>query len=97
MRVVRTVLAEGDLLDIWLYIAQDNITAADRMVERLEQRCETLGVSPMLGSKRDDLLAGMRCLIEGNYAIFYRIQQDTVEILRVLHGARDFPTIFQSG
>lgn len=43
MRVVRTVLAdEGDLLDIWLYIAQDNITAADRMVERLEQRCETL-------------------------------------------------------
>lgn len=49
MRVVRTLLAEGDLLDIWLYIAQDNITAADRIVERLEQRCQTLGASPMLG------------------------------------------------
>lgn len=94
MRVVRTALAENDLLDIWLYIAQDNITAADRMVERLEQRCQTLGVSPMLGSKRDDLVMGMRYLIEGNYAIFYRVHQNTVEILRVLHGARDFPTIF---
>lgn len=97
MRVVRTVLAEGDLLDIWLYIAQDNVTAADYLVERLEQRCQTLGASPMLGSKRDDLVMGMRYLIEGNYAIFYRIHQDTVEILRVLHGARDFPTIFQNG
>ena len=97
MRVVRTVLADGDLLDIWLYIAQDNITAADRMVERLEQRYQTLGVNPVLGSKRDELVMGMRCLIEGKYAIFYRIHQDTVQILRILHGARDFPTIFQSG
>lgn len=94
MRVVRTVLANGDLLDIWLYIAQDNITAADRMVERLEQRCETLGANPMLGNKRDDLVMEMRCLIEGNYAIFYRIHEDTVQILRILHGTRDFPAIF---
>ena len=95
MRVVRTALADSDLLEIWLYIAQDNIPAADRVLEKLEQRCERLGASPMLGSKRDDLLPGMRYLIEGSYAIFYRIRQDTVEILRVLHGARDFPAIFQ--
>lgn len=97
MRVVYTVLADEDLLDIWLYIAQDNIPAADRTAERLKQRCQTLGVSPMLGGKRDDLVAGMRYLIEGNYAIFYRVQQDAIEILRVLHGARDFPAIFQNG
>jgi toxin ParE1/3/4 len=97
MRVVRTVLADSDLLEIWLYIAQDNITAADRLLERLEQRCDRLEASPMLGSKRDDLLPGMRYLIEGSYVIFYRIHQDTVEILRVLHGARDFPVLFQQG
>ena len=34
MRTTYTVLADNDLLDIWLHIAQDNLTAADRMVER---------------------------------------------------------------
>ena len=66
MRVVYTVLADDDLLDMWLYIAQDNITAADCMAKGLKQRCQTLGVNPMLGSKRDDLTRGMRYLIEGN-------------------------------
>jgi plasmid stabilization system protein ParE len=48
MKVVRTVLADNDLLDIWLYIAQDNTTAADRLLERLEQRCERISLLVLL-------------------------------------------------
>jgi toxin ParE1/3/4 len=95
MRIIRTVLAENDLLDIWLYIAQDNVDAADRLLEKLQQRCDCLSANPELGMRRDDLLEGMRCLIEGNYCIFYRITDDAVQVLRILHGTRDFPSIFQ--
>ncbi|WP_460200207.1 type II toxin-antitoxin system RelE/ParE family toxin [Scytonema sp. NUACC21] len=75
-------------------MAQDNIDTADRVLEKLEQRCDRLSANPELGVRRDELLAGMRCLIEGNYCIFYRITDDAIQILRILHGARDFPSIF---
>jgi toxin ParE1/3/4 len=94
MRVVRTLLADEDLLEIWLYIAQDNIPAADRILDQLDQRCQQLATYPELGTQRNDLVNGMRCLIEGNYAIFYRINPNQIQVLRILHGARDFSTLF---
>jgi len=36
-RIVRTTLARADLRDIWLYIAQDNIDAADRLLDRFDR------------------------------------------------------------
>lgn len=43
MRPVRnTRQAEADLLDIWLYVARDNLAAAERLFDRLERRCAAL-------------------------------------------------------
>jgi toxin ParE1/3/4 len=94
MLVVRTKLADEDLLEIWFYIAADEMEAADRLLDQIDARCEGLGEYPEKGVQRDGLMPGMRSLPEGNYVIFYRINGDRVEILRVLHGSRDFPSIF---
>ncbi len=49
---------------------------------------------PYLGRQRDELRAGMRSFPLGNYLVFYRVQEDAVLILRVLHGRRDIDALF---
>ncbi|OUC13736.1 MAG: plasmid stabilization protein [Alkalinema sp. CACIAM 70d] len=92
--VVRTPLADEDLLEIWFYISTDNLDAADRVLDQIDARCYSLGQNPEMGTPRDELMPGMRCLVEGNYIIFYRVRPSRVEILRILHGSRNFPQIF---
>ncbi|MBD2607247.1 type II toxin-antitoxin system RelE/ParE family toxin [Scytonema hofmannii FACHB-248] len=94
--VARTRLADEDLLEIWRYIAQNNIEAADRLLEKIDRKCQLLADSPRAGVKRDDLATGLLCLIEGKYLIFYRITDETVEILRILHGAQNLKAILLS-
>lgn len=92
--VVRTRLADEDLLEAWGYIAQNNIDAADRLLEKIDKKCQLLADTPKAGVRRDDLAPGLLCFIEGKYLIFYRIVDETVEILRILHGARNLKAIF---
>ena len=47
-----------------------------------------------IGRRRDELAAELRSLPIGRYVIFYLPIADGVEIIRVLHGARDIETIF---
>ena len=49
---------------------------------------------PDMGRLREDLSAGLRSFSVGNYVIFYRPMKGGIEIARVLHGARDFPPLF---
>jgi toxin ParE1/3/4 len=55
-----------------------------------------LAVTPKAGRKRPELSASVRSSAVGNYVIFYREKQSTVEVVRVLHGRRDIGTIFRS-
>ena len=68
-----------------------NVEAADRHVERLFEKCESLSHHPMMGRSREDLLQDARSFPMGNYVIFYlpRREGDGVTILRVLEGYRD--------
>ncbi|OBZ93770.1 plasmid stabilization protein [Pararhizobium polonicum] len=89
MRVLsRTVAADQDLIDIWTYLAQENLTAADRLLDSFQNRFEQLLVYPESGQRRDDIAAGLRHLTLGNHLILYRYSDGTVTILRVLHGRR---------
>ncbi|WP_292365011.1 type II toxin-antitoxin system RelE/ParE family toxin [Mesorhizobium sp.] len=45
-----------------------------------------------IGAPRDDILPGIRHLVVGQYLTFYRIGDDAIEILRVLHGRRRIET-----
>lgn len=81
--------ARADLLDIWLEIAEHNPAAADRLYDRLEARVEILSRFVEAGTARPDIAKEARVLVEGHYLILYRIRPDDVQVVRVLHGARN--------
>jgi toxin ParE1/3/4 len=89
-----TELARADLQDILTYIAADSLRAALRWIERIEQQCQRLAEMPGMGRRRDDLAAGLRSFPVGLYLIFYREVENGVQIVRVLHGARDVESFF---
>jgi toxin ParE1/3/4 len=68
-RVDKRPLAEADLDDIWWYIAQDNPDAADKQLDRLEERCTALAEFPLTGMSREELLPSLRSVTVGNYVI----------------------------
>ncbi|MCO6392743.1 type II toxin-antitoxin system RelE/ParE family toxin [Aliihoeflea aestuarii] len=94
MRIVRTPAAETDLIDIWIYIAADNIPAADRLLDAIGNRIEQLKSHPFSGAARPDIAPDARLLPIGNYVVLYRVRADAVEIVRVVHGARDASALF---
>ncbi|NET34470.1 MAG: type II toxin-antitoxin system RelE/ParE family toxin [Cyanothece sp. SIO1E1] len=94
MKIYRTKQADLDLLEIWVFIAQDSIQNADNFIDRLEKRYSLLINQPELGPERPKLGKGIRVLVEGNYLIFYRISGDLIEIIRVLNAARNIQSLF---
>lgn len=84
-----------DLHEILKYISRDKPGAALRHVEKLEQACWTLARNPQMGTAREELMPNVRVWSEGNFAIFFRPVIDGAEIIRVVHGARDFDALFQ--
>lgn len=87
-RVVRLPRAREDLIAIWSYIALNNPMAADRTLDRLEDKLGLLARNPHLGVARPEIGADMRLFPVGKYLILYRPLEDGVEIVRVIHGAR---------
>jgi toxin ParE1/3/4 len=92
--VLRTSQAHLDLTEIALHIAEENPTAADRWLELIDEKCQTLVRMPEMGRKRPSLAPGLRSLAIGNYVIFYRPVANGTQIIRVIHGARDIPALF---
>jgi toxin ParE1/3/4 len=93
-RLFRTRRARQDLIDIWDHIAADNAKAADAVLDRIDKSCLGLLDHPHLGPARDDIRPGLRYLIVGDYVILYRVLDDGVEIVRVVHGRRDLFNLF---
>lgn len=86
--VRRTRQADEDLISIWLSIAEDDITAADRVLDAIERRWEQLARFPYSGLAREDIAPGIRHLVAGHYLTLYRIDGAAIEIIRILHGRR---------
>jgi toxin ParE1/3/4 len=92
--VQRTAQAEEDLIELWLYIVQDNLNAADRVLDEIEECFHTLADNPLMGRLRPDIAPELRYFVVGKYLILYRSVQNGVQIVRVIHGARDLPNLF---
>lgn len=86
--------AEADLQQIWEFIADDNVDSADRLIEQIHAKAQMLAESPGVGRRREDLLPFLRSYPLGNYVIFYRIVDDGIDVIRILHGARNIDRIF---
>ena len=83
--------ARFDLFAIWEYIARDNVSAADRVVRRLEQAFHLLAAFPGKGHKRADVHTSEPVLFwpAGSYVIVYQPEPKPLIIVRIVHGARD--------
>jgi toxin ParE1/3/4 len=87
---VLTPLAAQDLNDIWDYLAGKNINAADRVLHALEKTMRGLAKSPGIGHLREDLADRRhRFLLVYSYLIVYRPETKPLQVIRVLHAARD--------
>jgi toxin ParE1/3/4 len=93
--VVLSTAAELDLADIWDHIAQDNRPAANRILDLIQARLQSIARFPKIGAAYPEVADDLRCYWVGNYAIFYRLRPTAVEIARVLHGARDIPSLIR--
>lgn len=99
MRVVISAEAETDLEQIADYISEQRIDSALNFVRELRGKCASLADAPRaypLVPRYEGL--GIRRRPFGNYLIFYRIGPEAIEVVHVLHGARDYePLLFPDG
>ncbi|WP_245454982.1 type II toxin-antitoxin system RelE/ParE family toxin [Mesorhizobium sp. M9A.F.Ca.ET.002.03.1.2] len=86
--IIRAARAEDDLIAIWLHVGHDSEAAADRLLDRFEARWQQLATYPFSGAPREDIAPGIRHLVVGEYLTLYRVADDAIEIVRVLHGRR---------
>jgi toxin ParE1/3/4 len=89
-----TPAAQRHLLQLDAYLSERSIAGAERVVDRIFERIEMLPQFPLLG--QSGRIAGTRELVvtATNYIIAYRIKDETIQILAVLHGAQRWPRSF---
>jgi toxin ParE1/3/4 len=71
-------------------LADRNPQAANRQLQRIDAACDRLVDFPLIGAPGERFGRGFRSWIVGNYVVFYRPSGASIEILRVLHGAREY-------
>ncbi|OGU46070.1 MAG: hypothetical protein A2000_03750 [Ignavibacteria bacterium GWB2_36_8] len=89
-------IAEEDFTEIISFIAADNPTAAFAMANKIEKNLELLSENPNLGRiprEEEIRILGYRYLIVQNYLIFYTMEEKTIFVHRILHGARNYKTL----
>ena len=69
--------ARTDLLEAWLFIAEENIAAADGLIEAIHQEAQTLSFQPLMGRLRSELAEGVRSWpTSTRYILFYVPAED---------------------
>ena len=86
--IIRSSRANEDLIEIWTYIGQRDVAAADRMLRRIDERIAQLKQHPELGERVPRLQGDLRRITIGNYVAFYQLLDDAVWVVRILHTSR---------
>ena len=83
------------MLEAWLFIAEDSVEAADRLLDQIRNDSRTLLLQPKMDRARDELAVGLRSWPTSTpYLLFYFVEDDGITVARVLHHARDVPAIW---
>jgi toxin ParE1/3/4 len=89
--------AEDDFTEIVSYVAAERPAAAESLAQKIESSLRLLAANPYLGRVPKDaalLDLGYRFLIVQNYLIFYVVEERTIFVHRIVHGARDLLGLF---
>ena len=99
-KILKRERAKRDIIELAAHIAHDNLEAAERFITAVETAFRLLAHTPGAGALRgslDPALANLRMWpVRGfeKHLIFYRETPDGLEIIRVLHAARDIEALF---
>lgn len=85
--------ARTDIAGIAAFVAEDSKIHAGRVISGIRKTCHIIARTPGIGRSRPDLAEGVRSFPVGSYVIFYRVASDVVEIIAIIHGARDVTRI----
>ena len=88
-----TAPAEDDLFNIWSYVTKNNPEAANRIERAIFRACNLLSQSPFAGSIRENLtFRPVRFWVVqpySNYFVVYNPASSPVQILRIVHAAKN--------
>ena len=93
LTLIKSPPSEEDLIDIWLYVAEDQPVNADRLLDRLSKAMIKLTEMPKMGVDRSKLIEGLRSYPVGKYILYYRMKGNNLELVRVLSSSRDIENI----
>ena len=97
MRVHISRQARADVALIGDWIARDDPDRARSFTRELLEKAQQIGAMPLGYPLVDETISGtMRRRIHGDYLIFYHVNADRVDIVRILHGARDYRSLLGS-
>lgn len=85
-------LAKQDIKDIWVYTLEHwGAQQADRYTLEIGRHIKSLLEFPLKGVAIDDIRQGYRKLVAGKHLVFYRVNEDTIDVVRVLKQEMDIP------
>ncbi|MGB7548504.1 MAG: type II toxin-antitoxin system RelE/ParE family toxin [Terracidiphilus sp.] len=92
-----TPRALNDLDDIWNYIAEDSMDAANRVESAILGACSSLARLPLLGSKRSEITSlpvrFWAVTSFPNFIVVYRPETKPLQVIAVVHGKRDIKSL----
>jgi plasmid stabilization system protein ParE len=95
-----TPQALNELEDIWNYIAEDSVKAANRVESAILGACYGLARHPMLGTKRSDItplpVRFWTVTRFPNYVVVYRPDTKPLQVVAILHAKRDMKSFLES-
>ena len=101
-RVLKRLSAKRDLTDHFVFLAENaSIDVARRFLQAVNASLLELSQMPEIGmvrAFRNPRYSGVRKWAVGGferYLIFYRPIENGIEVLRLLHGARDIENLFR--
>lgn len=87
--IVKSPQYERDMVEIWHHIAAHDPDAAVRVVMAVETMIELLSEFPGIGTPCPHLAPGLRPTVWRERLIYYRLNDNRVEMVRALHGRRN--------
>jgi toxin ParE1/3/4 len=96
-RVIRSEQAQQDLEGILDYLDSQSTQVTDRFAVKFEQACNLHATHPHIGAGSEEYAPNLRHFTVWNYAVFYRPVEGGIELIRIIHGARDIPKLFEEG
>jgi len=93
-----TQRAQDDLREIRNWISVENPAAAVRVIDAIFETLQLLVRHPEVGAPYHNLGENLRAFPAQRpaqrYVIFFHVREETLVVMRVLHGARDFNSVF---